>query len=63
MSENLVVSVEEGVATLTLNRPETMNALNHALFQALEAAISDIGKREDIAYFCNPSVTICSFRR
>lgn len=49
MSEDLVVSVEEGVATLTLNRPETMNALNHALFQALEAAVADIGKRENVA--------------
>ncbi|GHD16634.1 3-hydroxybutyryl-CoA dehydratase [Halioglobus japonicus] len=34
---------------MTLNRPESMNALNHALFMELETAIADLGKRDDVA--------------
>ncbi|KZX57121.1 enoyl-CoA hydratase [Halioglobus sp. HI00S01] len=49
MSENLKVGIESGIATLTLNRPESMNALNHALFRELEIAIADLGKRDDVA--------------
>lgn len=47
MSELLLKSVENRVCTLSLNRPETMNALNHALFQELEAAIGELAAAGD----------------
>src|SRR5213594_4099846 len=31
MSEDIIYSVDEGIATITLNRPERMNALTHEL--------------------------------
>ena len=31
MSEIITVTIEDGVATVTLNRPEAMNALSKAL--------------------------------
>jgi enoyl-CoA hydratase len=38
--ETLLVDVAEGVATVTLNRPEARNALNTALVRELEAALA-----------------------
>ncbi|MFN3239033.1 MAG: enoyl-CoA hydratase/isomerase family protein [Pseudomonadales bacterium] len=39
---------KDGVAYLTLNRPEKLNALNVELFQELEAHINDIGEQIDV---------------
>lgn len=38
MADVLLIEVEDGIATLTLNRPEKRNALNRALLDALESA-------------------------
>ena len=51
MSEPLLYQVDPpGVATLTLNRPETRNALSEELFAALHAALGRA--REDDAVRC-----------
>lgn len=39
---------EDGIATLTLNRPKQRNALNMALMEAMIEALEDIGTNEDI---------------
>jgi enoyl-CoA hydratase len=45
----LLSEVRDGVATLTLNRPEARNALNRALTHALWDAVSDAGANPDVA--------------
>ena len=49
MSNLIIVEINEGVATVTLNRPETMNALSKALrarlFQIMTALDADDGVR------------------
>jgi len=47
MSKFLLTSVENGICTLSLNRPEVMNALNHALFEELEAALKQLAESGD----------------
>src|SRR5580704_3619582 len=44
MSDLVLRSDVGGVAQLTLNRPDKLNALNVALFEALEAQVSDLEK-------------------
>jgi len=48
--EPLDVEVEDGVATLTLNRPASRNALNREMADALLAALTDVGR--DAAVRC-----------
>ena len=38
--ENLLVGIEEHVATVTLNRPKVLNALNAAMFRELDEAFA-----------------------
>jgi enoyl-CoA hydratase/carnithine racemase len=49
MSENLVnFSIEEGIAFVTLNRPDKHNALNLAMFQAIDKIIKGIKKNRHV---------------
>src|SRR5437660_10084956 len=41
-SSTLLVEIHEGIARLTLNRPERRNALSRALLSELEAALARI---------------------
>ncbi len=43
--EAIALSVEDGVAQLTLNRPETLNALNEAMFREVPEAIAQAADR------------------
>lgn len=45
----LLVEIAEGIATVTLNRPDARNALNSALREALSAAMRELDGREDVA--------------
>ncbi len=40
--ETIVLSIERGVATITLNRPERLNALNQQMFRELDEAFDKV---------------------
>jgi enoyl-CoA hydratase len=46
--ENLTVSVADRIATVTVNRPDKLNALNAATIAELGVAISDLSARPDV---------------
>ncbi|MBW2592216.1 MAG: enoyl-CoA hydratase/isomerase family protein [Deltaproteobacteria bacterium] len=46
--ENILFQVEEGIATITFNRPNALNALNGALLEEFAAALEEIDANEDI---------------
>jgi enoyl-CoA hydratase len=46
--ENIIFTVEEGIATITFNRPKALNALNVDLLKELAAALDAIAADEDI---------------
>ena len=47
--ENILVGVENAVATITFNRPKSLNALNAALLAELSGAVDDLAAQDDIA--------------
>lgn len=48
MSEAVLVTVENGVATLSFNRPEKLNAMGPDTVPALTAALRDVSGRSDV---------------
>jgi len=49
MSYKLIaVEIEDGVATLTLNRPDKLNCLNAAILHEMSAALIDLNKNEGV---------------
>lgn len=46
--ENLLVDVSERIATVTFNRPKTLNALNPATVRELGAAMENLSARRDV---------------
>src|SRR3954453_7031149 len=47
-AEPVLLKLEEGVATLTLNRPAALNAISRALAADLLAALGDLAARPDL---------------
>lgn len=46
--ENLLVDVSGRIATVTINRPKALNALNPATVRELSAAVEEISRRDDV---------------
>ncbi len=46
--ENIIYQVEEGIATITFNRPKALNALNAALLEEFSRALDKIATDENI---------------
>lgn len=45
--ENILITQEEGIATITFNRPKVLNALNLALLNELSRAVDEIVENSD----------------
>ncbi len=48
MPDEILTSVADGIATVTLNRPDQRNAMNGAMLTGLRAAIDDLDTRRDV---------------
>ncbi|KAJ7063256.1 ClpP/crotonase-like domain-containing protein, partial [Mycena amicta] len=48
MSSTLTVQISDGVATICLNRPATLNAITAEDYSAFAKALRDIDKRDDV---------------
>jgi enoyl-CoA hydratase len=46
--ENIIFQVEDGIATITFNRPKTLNALNGDILKELSQALDEISQDENI---------------
>ncbi|MFC1817363.1 enoyl-CoA hydratase-related protein, partial [Thermodesulfobacteriota bacterium] len=45
---NIIFEVEEGIATITFNRPKALNALNNDLLREFSQALDEIAANEGI---------------
>jgi enoyl-CoA hydratase/carnithine racemase len=48
MADEILTTVADGIATVTMNRPERRNAMNGALLTGLRAAFDDVDGRRDV---------------
>ncbi|SEL79216.1 crotonase/enoyl-CoA hydratase family protein [Streptacidiphilus jiangxiensis] len=48
MSDPVLTSFEDGVAVITINRPEARNAVNRAVAEAVAAAVDELDARDDL---------------
>lgn len=46
--ENITLEKKEGIARITLNRPQVLNALNQQTFSEIQAALEDIGRDDSV---------------
>jgi len=46
--EILKMEVAEGIAVVTISRPQALNALNSRFFQEMDSLIAEVGARDDI---------------
>jgi enoyl-CoA hydratase len=46
--ENIIFQSEDGIATITFNRPKALNALNNALLNEFSRALDEISANEDM---------------
>ena len=52
MEKTVISEIAENICTITINRPEALNALNAEVITELEEAISEVESNEDIRALC-----------
>ena len=62
MANEVLTSAEDGVLTITLNRPEAKNAANRALAEGVAAAVDELEANDDlrVAVLTGAGGTFCS---
>src|SRR6266850_1779226 len=48
MSDEILTAIADGIATVTMNRPDQRNAMNTAMLAGLRAAFDDLDARRDV---------------
>ena len=48
MADEILCTIDDHIATITLNRPEKRNALNSAALRALSATVAGLEERPDV---------------
>ena len=48
MADEVLIEVDDGIAVITINRPEARNAVNGAVAAGIAAAIDDLDARRDV---------------
>jgi enoyl-CoA hydratase/carnithine racemase len=48
MLEEIITTIADGIATVTLNRPHLRNAMNSAMLSGLRTAFDDLDERRDV---------------
>src|ERR1700682_5286483 len=48
MADEILLTVDAGIATVTMNRPDQRNAINTSLLQPLRATFADLASRRDV---------------
>jgi enoyl-CoA hydratase len=51
MSDEVLVEVDDGVAVITVNRPQARNAINGAVARGMVAALDELETRKDVAAY------------
>jgi enoyl-CoA hydratase len=51
VADEVLVEVADGVAVITINRPDARNAVNEAVARAIAAAIDELDPRSDVTAF------------
>ena len=48
MSDEILIAVADGIATVTLNRPEQRNAMNTAMLRRVDEGLEGLDARNDV---------------
>ena len=62
MTEAVLVSVDNGVMVITINRPKAKNSINLAVATGIAEAMDELDRNDDIraAILCGAEGTFCS---
>ena len=55
MADEILCAIADGIATLTLNRPEKRNAMNSAVLEGLRRSFDDLEENRDVRVRARPS--------
>jgi 2-(1,2-epoxy-1,2-dihydrophenyl)acetyl-CoA isomerase len=62
MTTDLIENVKDGVAVLTLNRPDRLNAMSRPMLDALLEALPRLAEDPAVAWWCSPAPGAASAR-